>query len=182
MREGMGVHPSSLYLQLVEGHDETFDVPSRRRRIAVLCIAIATLVISLLFLANSPGSSLLPFKVDSAMAHDGDDNSGPGGADDGGDDDDDDDDDNVITDGDTNARTDQGTGAESVGNTDQGGQDSGVSTAGETDPGDNTGLSEATEGTGAESQGATDAAGNHTGASTQGETDPGDHTGQTEAR
>jgi hypothetical protein len=171
-----------MYLQLVEGHDETFDGPSRRRRIAVLCIATATLLISLLFLANSPGSSLLPFKVDSAMASDDDGNSGPGGGDDDDGDDDDDDDDDVITDGQANRLTDQGTGAESVGNTDQGGQDTGPSTAGETDPGDDTGKSEATEGTGAESQGATDRAGNHTGASTQGETDPGDDTGQTEAR
>jgi hypothetical protein len=178
MKDGMRVHPSSMYLQLVDGHDETFDGASRLRRVAVLCIVIAILVMNLLYLFGPPVSTPLPWKIDDAMADEGPGgNSGPGGGDD-----DDGDGDDVMTDGNTDLTTDQATGNESVGNTDAGGQDTGTSTAGETDPGDTTGKSEATEGTGQESQGATDAPGNHTGASTAGETDPGDHTGKTEAR
>jgi hypothetical protein len=77
---------------------------------------------------------------------------------------------------------DQGTADETMGNTDAGGQDTGMSTVGETDGQDNTGQTERTEGTGVETQGQTDPGGQATGVSTRGETDGQDDTGQTERR
>jgi hypothetical protein len=144
----MRAHPSSLYLQLAEGHDDVYEGASRLRRALVLAAAVALLVVSLLFAASSPGSDLVPWKVDDAMARDGDGSNGdpPGGDDDDEDDDDttegreDDDDDTDATD----SEEDTGTGRESqANNTDAGNvNDSGLSTRGETDPGDHTGQTE----------------------------------------
>lgn len=47
-----------------------------------------------------------------------------------------------LTRGDTNAAADRATGRETAGHTDLPGRDTGVSTAGETDPGDHTGATE----------------------------------------
>jgi hypothetical protein len=186
MRTGKTAHPSTMYLRLADGHDDVFESASRLRRAITLAAAVALLAASMVFAFGSPGSDLLPWKVDDAAAQvPEEDDSGPGDGDDDDDDDDgqvkpDDDDDQVKTDGDDDANTDDGTRRETKGNTDAGGQDTGKSTRGETDGGDNTGRSEATEGTRAETKGKTDAGNKHTGASTRGETDPGDDTGKTE--
>jgi hypothetical protein len=81
-------------------------------------------------------------------------------------DDDDDDDDSGAGTG-----SDPGTGQETAGNTDRGGQDTGGSTRGETDGRDGTGQTERTQGTGQETVGNTDRAGLDTGKPTQGDTD-----------
>jgi hypothetical protein len=93
------------------------------------------------------------------------------------DDDRDDDDDDAGGDG-TNSN--RGTGVETRGNTDAGGQNTGGSTRGETDGHDRTGATERTQGTGVETGGKTDAGGQNTGGSTRGETDGNDGTGATE--
>jgi hypothetical protein len=180
MTRGLSAHPSSMYLRLAEGHDDVFAGASRLRRAITLAATVALLMTSLLFAASAPGSDLMPWKVDDALASPGDDDPdrGPGG-----DDEDEDEDEGRDNDDDEDdTGTDNGTGAETRGNTDQGGQDTGKSTRGETDGADDTGKTEATEGTGAESRGNTDDGDADTGASTKGETDPGDDTGKSEQR
>ncbi len=85
---------------------------------------------------------------------------------------------------DTTANDDPGTGRETrAANTDQPGLETGPSTVGETDAGDDTGKSEGNPTTGRETRAQnTDRRGLATGASTVGETDPGDDTGKTERR
>ncbi len=94
--------------------------------------------------------------------------------------DDDDDDDTGSGSGAGGTNSNAGTGRETQGNTDRGGQDTGKSTVGETDGRDGTGATEQTEGTGRETQGNTDRGGQDTGVSTVGETDGRDGTGATE--
>ena len=77
----------------------------------------------------------------------------------------DDDDDDDDTGG-----SNPGTGRETAGNTDAGGQNTGVSTRGETDGRDGTGATERTQGTGAETQGDSDN-GQDTGVKTGNDTD-----------
>ncbi len=87
------------------------------------------------------------------------------------DDDDDDDDTTAGTgSGDSGTNSDRGTGAETQGNTDRGGQDTGKSTRGETEGRDGTGATERTQGTGRETAGNSDN-GQPTGANTRGDTD-----------
>jgi hypothetical protein len=76
------------------------------------------------------------------------------------------------TGGGTGTNSNGGTGAETQGNTDRGGQNTGKSTLGETDGQDGTGKSERTQGTGAETQGDSDD-GQNTGVKTAGDTDGG---------
>ncbi len=101
----------------------------------------------------------------------------------GSDDDRDDDDGDDGTRQDDGTDSNLGTGVETQGNTDFGpnAQNTGVSTRGETDGNDGTGVTEMTQGTGVETQGKTDPRAD-TGVSTRGETDPGDNTGATERR
>jgi len=183
MNTDMKTHPSAMYLRIAEGPDDLLGERSRTRRAMALVAAVAVFVVSIVFAAGMQTSDWGPLKLDKALAHSGsgggdDDHSGPGGGDD------EDDDSGPGSDGrdDDDSITDRGTGVSSVGNTDTSGHETGKSTQGETDPGDHTGKTEATQGTGAESKGATDAPGADTGASTKGETDPGDDTGTTERR
>jgi hypothetical protein len=86
-----------------------------------------------------------------------------------------DDDDDAEASGDgtgdgTGTNSNGGTGKETQGNTDRGGQDTGKSTRGETDGRDGTGKSERTEGTGVETKGDSDD-GQNTGTKTRGDTD-----------
>lgn len=80
----------------------------------------------------------------------------------------DDDDDDANAAGGTNS--DPGTGRETAGNTDRGGQNTGLSTRGETDGRDGTGATERTQGTGRETRGDSDD-GRDTGRETRGDTD-----------
>ena len=86
------------------------------------------------------------------------------------DDDDDDDTDGGTGSGASGTKSDRGTGRETRGNTDRGGQNTGKSTRGETDGRDGTGATERTPGTGRETRGDSDDGGN-TGVKTRGDTD-----------
>jgi hypothetical protein len=175
------------------------DQLSLTRRLGLLFVtALLAVAVPLGWAAATAGASSgqreQAVLVKASSDDDDDDNSGPGGDDDDADEDDDDD----GTKGDTGQARDDQTGAETQAqNTDRPGIDTGVSTKGDTDPGDNTGKSEQSPDTGTRGQTGeardhatgnetqaqnTDRAGLDTGVSTKGETDPGDHTGQTERR
>ena len=121
-----------MYLQMAEGRDDLLGSRMSRGRVAAAAVIALALAFLVLFV-RMPGIDSGPLKDNLAIASSGfakdadsDDSSGPGGD---GDDDDD-------------TASNSGTGKESAGNTDVGGQDTGVSTRGETDPGDNTGKTE----------------------------------------
>jgi hypothetical protein len=82
---------------------------------------------------------------------------------------DDDDDDDDGTGGGDGTNSNPGTGRETAGNTDRGGQNTGISTRGETDGRDGTGQTERTQGTGRETRGDSDDGGD-TGVKTVGDT------------
>jgi hypothetical protein len=158
-----------MYLRLAEGPDDLLhERRSRLHKLFALFALVALLITALMLSGNLPGPDGAPWKQDDALAASGPDE----------DESEEEDEDEVTAESAGNAAV---TANETVGNTDAGGQDTGVSTRGETDPADDTGKTEATEGTGVESRGNTDAlAADTAGASTAGETDPNDHTGQTE--
>jgi hypothetical protein len=188
---------ADLYLTLAaDGAAEAPDQRSLTRRLALLVAAFMLAFggpLGLTSVAGASGSrdNQAVLVKSSGGGDDDEDRSGPGG---GGDDDEDEDD---ATRGDTGQARDDQTGKETqAANTDRPGIDTGVSTKGETDPGDNTGKTEnqddGTKGqtgqardqqTGKETQAQnTDRPGLDTGVSTKGETDPGDNTGHSERR
>jgi hypothetical protein len=189
---------AELYLTLAaDGAAEAPDQRSLTRRLALLVAAFMLAFggpLGWTSVAGASGGRDNQAVLVKSAGHgdDDEDNSGPGGGDgDTGEDEDD------GTRGDTGQARDDDTGKETQAqNTDRPGLDTGVSTQGETDPGDNTGKTEnqdsgtrgqtgqaRDEQTGKETQAQnTDRPGLDTGVSTKGETDPGDHTGQTERR
>jgi hypothetical protein len=165
---------AGMYLRIAEGPDDLVDERrSRLHKLFALFALVALLVTALMLSGNLPGPDGAPWKQDDAIAASGSDEEDEDGEPE--------DEDADTEAGAETGPNDTGTAGETVGNTDAGGQDTGVSTQGETDPADDTGKTEATQGTGVESQGNTDArAADTAGASTAGDSEPRDHTGKTE--
>jgi hypothetical protein len=160
----------NVFLTLsADGSAREEDQRSTSRKALTILGAAVLMVSAPLFLAGPAtsgdgGNATLVKPI--ALAADDDDDDGAAGGDD---------DDSAGT------ASDPGTGNDTMGNTDAGGQDTGQSTVGETEGQDGTGQTERTEGTGVETQGQTDDNGGQgTGVSTAGETDGPDDTGQTE--
>ncbi len=148
----------SMYMTLAADgtREEENQLSLPRKAFMALCASLLLLSAPLLWAGMAQAGTDTPSAVLTKSGSDDEDNSGPGG------DDDDDDDDDTVTrartpgddthgedsaDDDTRGKTgdnrDEATGRETQAqNTDRPGLDTGVSTKGETDPGDKTGKTE----------------------------------------